>query len=131
MRNQRQKKNLNSLNTLRGLVTSVVYAHSYTHIALKEDHLPSQYYLPCGILAGVMSTLITQPADVIKTRMQIQPQVYPTLPITIASVVRDRGLGGLFIGTLPRTTRRTLMAAFTWAFYEQVGTIVLISSSWR
>lgn len=92
-------------------------------IALNEQRLPSQYNLPCGIIAGVMSTLITQPADVIKTRMQIHPQKYPTLPVTIASVLKDRGLGGLFIGTLPRTTRRTLMAAFTWAFYEEVCTL--------
>ena len=103
--------------------------YACTHTALNEQHLPSQYNLPCGIIAGVMSTLITQPADVIKTRMQIQPQEYPTIFTTIGSVVRDRGLKGLFIGTLPRTTRRTLMAAFTWAFYEEVCKLLIFVAS--
>lgn len=29
----------------------------------------------CGILAGVLASLITQPADVVKTQVQVNPQL--------------------------------------------------------
>ena len=71
-------------------------------------------------MAGVLASLITQPADVVKTRMQINPQQYPTLLSTIAYTLRERGPQGLFTGSMPRAARRTFMAAFTWLFYEEV-----------
>ena len=100
-----------------------------------EQQLPSSYNFPCGVVAGVLASVTTQPADVVKTRMQLQPQAYPSVVSTIAVVVRNNGLRGLLVGLAPRATRRTLMAAFTWAFYEEVserGTCVCISkeTSW-
>lgn len=29
----------------------------------------------CGVLAGVLASLITQPADVVKTHVQVKPQL--------------------------------------------------------
>ena len=90
-------------------------------VVTQEDQLPSCYSFPCGVLAGVLASVTTQPADVVKTRMQLQPQAYPSVISTIAVVVRNNGLRGLLVGLAPRATRRTLMAAFTWTFYEEVS----------
>lgn len=75
-------------------------------------------------MAGVLASLITQPADVVKTRMQINPRQYPTLLSTLAYTLRERGPQGLFTGSMPRAARRTFMAAFTWLFYEEVRAAV-------
>ena len=85
------------------------------------DSLSPLQHLSCGIVAGFAASVITQPADVIKTRMQLQPKAYPSLPATIANIIRSNGVHGMFTGAVPRAMRRTLMAAFTWAFYEEVS----------
>lgn len=104
------------------LVVVVVYRMYTQHIHIVTGELPppSMYNFPCGVLSGVMASVLTQPFDVIKTRMQVNPQGYPTLYHTLHTTLRDMGVRGLFTGFMPRATRRTLMAAFTWAFYEEV-----------
>lgn len=89
--------------------------------ALDVDQLPSQYSLPCGLVAGLLASTTTQPADVIKTRMQLHPQSFSSLPSTLLATIQEGGLRSLFVGLVPRATRRTLMASFTWAFYEHVS----------
>ena len=89
-----------------------------------EEPPPAMYNFPCGVVSGVMASVITQPFDVIKTRMQVKPKTYPTLSATLLVTIKDMGLKGLFTGFVPRATRRTLMAAFTWAFYEEVSAAI-------
>eukprot|EP00731_Ephydatia_muelleri_P029309 Em0020g953a len=72
-----------------------------------------------------MASLVTQPADVIKTHMQLKPEVHTNIRSTIAGIVRSYGAKGLFTGFAPRVTRRSLMAAFTWTFYEQLVTLIM------
>ncbi|GIZ00527.1 mitochondrial glycine transporter [Caerostris extrusa] len=74
----------------------------------------------CGIIAGILASAITQPADVIKTKMQLYPQRYNTVPIAVTLVFKDSGVKGFFVGMVPRVLRRTLMAAMAWTVYEQV-----------
>ncbi len=104
------------------LFTCIFHSHTLTqtHTALQREHLAPIHNLTCGVMAGVLASLITQPADVVKTRMQINPSQYPTLLSTLAYTLRERGPQGLFTGSMPRAARRTFMAAFTWLFYEEV-----------
>lgn len=83
--------------------------------------LPSTYHFPCGVLAGILASVTTQPADVVKTRMQLQPNVYGSFFNTLAVIVQNNGVRGLFSGLLPRATRRTLASAFMWTLYEEVS----------
>lgn len=89
-----------------------------------EEPPPAMYNFPCGVVSGVMASVITQPFDVIKTRMQVKPQTYRTLRETLIVTIRQSGLKGLLTGFVPRATRRTLMASFTWAFYEEIVAFV-------
>lgn len=86
-----------------------------------EETLPSTYHFPCGVLAGILASVTTQPADVVKTRMQLQPNVYGSFFNTLALIVHNNGVRGLFSGLLPRATRRTLASAFMWTLYEEVS----------
>lgn len=86
-----------------------------------KQQLPATVYLPCGLAAGLLAATTTQPFDVVKTRMQLEPHSYSRFAPTMVSLVRSEGVHRLFTGLVPRVTRRTLMAAFTWAFYEEVS----------
>lgn len=114
----------------RDVPFSALYLTFYTQSkqiassALQREHLAPIHNLTCGVMAGVLASLITQPADVVKTRMQINPHQYPTLLSTLAYTLRERGPQGLFTGSMPRAARRTFMAAFTWLFYEEISQFI-------
>ncbi|XP_015917319.1 mitochondrial glycine transporter A [Parasteatoda tepidariorum] len=88
------------------------YVHDYVSTA------PVNF--TCGIVAGVFAAGITQPADVIKTKMQLYPKKYNTVPVAATLVFKENGIQGFFSGMVPRVVRRTLMAALAWTVYEQV-----------
>ncbi|CAL9693495.1 unnamed protein product [Knipowitschia caucasica] len=109
---------------LRDVPFSGIYVmfYSQTKAALPEEisltvSAPVANFF-CGVLAGVLASLITQPADVVKTRVQINPQVR-TLQ-AIASIYVEHGVDGFFRGAVPRLLRRTMMAAMAWTVYEQM-----------
>jgi len=85
-----------------------------------EMKYKANIHFVCGVSAGILASLATQPADVIKTQMQLYPFRYKNTIDCVVVVVRNNGLLGLFRGTLPRCIRRTLMAALTWTVYESV-----------
>ncbi|XP_053577347.1 mitochondrial glycine transporter [Bombina bombina] len=74
----------------------------------------------CGIMGGIMASVATQPADVIKTHMQISRERYRWTGQAAASIYQNQGLTGFFRGGVPRALRRTLMAAMAWTVYEQM-----------
>nr|XP_015800697.2 mitochondrial glycine transporter B [Nothobranchius furzeri] len=80
----------------------------------------------CGILAGVLASLITQPADVIKTHVQVNPQLRTAE--AVRNVYVEHGLQGFFSGAVPRSLRRTMMAAMAWTVYEQMMTRIGLKS---
>lgn len=69
-------------------------------------------------MAATLATIITSPADVIKTRMQVNPTEHPTLRKAIARVVQERGPLGFFSGTSLRISRKAASAAIGWTVYE-------------
>lgn len=73
-----------------------------------------------GIMAGFLASLITQPADVIKTNAQLYPKKYNRLKTTALFIYKERGMWGFWRGLLPRTLRRTLMSALAWTVYEEI-----------
>lgn len=74
----------------------------------------------CGIFAGILASLVTQPADVIKTHMQLSPVKFRWIGQAVTLIFKDYGLRGFFQGSVPRTLRRTLVAAMAWTVYEEM-----------
>ena len=87
--------------------------------ATHTDSLSPPVIFSCGVAAGLLASISTQPADVVKTSVQVRA-ANTGLVETVFNICQRTGLRGMFVGILPRATRRTLMAAFTWSFYEQV-----------
>ncbi|XP_072026603.1 mitochondrial glycine transporter A-like [Amphiura filiformis] len=73
----------------------------------------------CGILSGMVAAVATQPADVVKTHMQLYPKRHSNITSTVQYIVKENGVHGLFKGIAPRCIRRTLMAALAWTVYEE------------
>ncbi|XP_059427621.1 mitochondrial glycine transporter B isoform X1 [Carassius carassius] len=111
---------------LRDAPFSGIYVMFYSQAkkALPEE-ISSSSFVPlvnfgCGVVAGILASLATQPADVIKTHMQVSPALYPKTSDAVRHVYAKHGLSGFFRGAVPRSLRRTLMAAMAWTVYEQL-----------
>lgn len=98
------------------------------------DRSGSAWYFASAGLSGIIASAITQPLDVIKTRLQTQEILrdmardgaettevrYRGLVTTFASVLREEGVRGLYRGTLPRMVFAAPSAAMCWGTYDAV-----------
>ncbi|XP_071387378.1 mitochondrial glycine transporter A-like [Centroberyx affinis] len=109
---------------LRDAPFSGIYVmfYSQTKASLPKEVSMSAYAplanFSCGVLAGVLASLITQPADVVKTHVQVSPQLRTA--DAIRYIYTEHGFQGFFRGAVPRLLRRTMMAAMAWTVYEQM-----------
>jgi len=79
---------------------------------------PESAHMLAGLTAGLLASIVTQPADVVKTRMQLESG--RGILQTTASLYREAGLRGFTAGLAPRMMRRTVMAALAWTVYEKM-----------
>ncbi|XP_030754332.1 mitochondrial glycine transporter-like isoform X2 [Sitophilus oryzae] len=106
---------------------SGLYLMFYTQAKqlVPQEILNTQYASPihftCGVTAGILASVVTQPADVLKTKMQLYPTKFNGLWSVIVYVHNNYGVQGYFKGMVPRMLRRTLMAAMAWTVYEQIS----------
>jgi len=85
-----------------------------------NGYLASITHFSCGISAGLLASLVTHPADVVKTRMQLEPLIYPSVTKACKQILVLSGPRGFLIGLAPRMLRRTLMSALAWTCYEEI-----------
>ncbi|RUS88954.1 hypothetical protein EGW08_003290 [Elysia chlorotica] len=106
---------------LRDVPFSGLYLLFYTNLKEFTTGISNPAYTTFinGIIAGSLSSLVTQPADVIKTNMQLYPKKYGRLKPVMILIYNERGLIGFWRGLVPRTLRRTLMSAMAWTVYEE------------
>eukprot|EP00054_Salpingoeca_dolichothecata_P008385 m.47766 g.47766 ORF g.47766 m.47766 type:complete len:336 (-) comp17695_c1_seq1:793-1800(-) len=76
--------------------------------------------LTSGIGAGALASLLSQPQDVIKTRVQVST-THQTMVSAFFDILKTQGVRGLYAGLAPRIMRRTFMAAVSWTVYEEVA----------
>ncbi|XP_053200702.1 mitochondrial glycine transporter B-like isoform X2 [Panonychus citri] len=92
--------------------------NSRNHHDNPQPNLETFINFTCSLVSGIFASIITHPADVIKTRMQLDPKGFPGLSSSVAIIFRDKGSIGFFIGLTPRLMRRAAMTAFTWTIFE-------------
>ncbi|XP_067005836.1 mitochondrial glycine transporter A [Anabrus simplex] len=85
-----------------------------------NSSLSAPIHFSCGLTAGLLASVVTQPADVLKTKMQLYPNKFGGIYSVIIYVHQKYGIRGYFKGLVPRMLRRTLMAAMAWTVYEQI-----------
>jgi len=79
-----------------------------------------------GINAGLFASIVTHPFDMIKTQIQLSQE--PLSFRTAARKIYDRfGAAGFMRGITLRASRRALMAACSWTFYEELSRLFKLS----
>jgi solute carrier family 25 protein 38 len=73
-----------------------------------------------GILAACLATAITNPFDAVKTRLQLQPDVYRHTFVAFGKMLREEGWKSLFRGLGLRMARKGVSSALAWTVYEEV-----------
>ncbi|XP_033744069.1 LOW QUALITY PROTEIN: mitochondrial glycine transporter B-like [Pecten maximus] len=112
---------------MRDVPFSGLYLMFYTYFKqIVNDHTADESKRPalhfiCGLNAGMLASLVTQPADVVKTLMQLDPKKHAKVFETSRYVFEKYGVHGFMRGIVPRTLRRSLMAALAWTVYDGVS----------
>eukprot|EP00742_Colponemidia_sp_Colp-10_P008613 GILJ01009340.1.p1 GENE.GILJ01009340.1~~GILJ01009340.1.p1 ORF type:complete len:299 (+),score=33.48 GILJ01009340.1:41-898(+) len=79
-----------------------------------------------GAISGVLVTLATHPADVVKTRVQLQRPLeggalyYNGTLDAIKKIWRDEGIHGFYKGVTARALRKAGQAAVSWTLFEDI-----------
>ncbi|GJJ06072.1 hypothetical protein Clacol_000261 [Clathrus columnatus] len=86
------------------------------------QQLPPSITFTIGAIAGLITTYVTQPLDVIKTRMQSLEarQKYKTSFHCAYVTYRDDGLLRFWAGTTPRLMRLIISGGITFSVYEHL-----------
>lgn len=71
-----------------------------------------------GAFAGGVGSLISNPMDVIKTRVMTQPGLYPTVWSAVTKLWAEEGAAAFFKGTAPRLLHKVPANAIFFATYE-------------
>ncbi|KAL3157456.1 hypothetical protein ABBQ32_011922 [Trebouxia sp. C0010 RCD-2024] len=104
---------------------SAIYYMLYTDLRQrfhKEGRSSTGVNFASGAAAAVVATLATQPADVIRTRMQLVAANGKHLsPVkTLQVAMQTGGAKALLVGALPRVLKRTVQTAVVWTMYEEL-----------
>ncbi|KAJ1964224.1 hypothetical protein IWQ62_002994 [Dispira parvispora] len=76
--------------------------------------------MTAGMFAGVIATCLTQPFDMIKTRMQLKPDLYTSTLQSAKRIFRDDGIRGYFRGAGLRIMRKAISTSISWTVYEEI-----------
>lgn len=109
----------------RDVPFSGLYLMFYEHLKAVtprevKELQPSAVHFLSGLVAGVLASLVTQPADVVKTELQLARGQGRRVLNTAADILWRQGLAGFTTGFVPRALRRTMMAALAWTVYEKM-----------
>ena len=73
-----------------------------------------------GVFAGTVCSVISNPFDAVKTRIQLQPDQYRNMAQGAARMVREEGVRALWDGLALRMSRKALSSALAWTVYEEL-----------
>ena len=76
--------------------------------------------LAASALAAGIATTLTNPFDVLKTRVQLMPKRHVGMLETVRYVIREDGPRSLLDGLGLRIGRKAVSAAMTWTAYEEI-----------
>jgi len=79
-----------------------------------------------GSMAGVGSVFLTQPQDVVKSRMQSEKakELYSGTVDCFMKLLKQEGVASLFAGALPRSIQMGASVGITFAIYPMINQIL-------
>jgi dicarboxylate transporter 10 len=102
---------------------------SFKHFLVDHEHWDpkkSRTHLTASCLAGVVATVITQPVDVIKTRIMNAGKegLPPSTAVVVKHMLTHEGPAAFFKGFVPALTRLGPHTIATFLFLERLKIIV-------
>ncbi|EPX72997.1 carrier with solute carrier repeats [Schizosaccharomyces octosporus yFS286] len=92
------------------------------HETLPGDVLHNPYNnsvnIASGMVSGIIATTITNPFDMLKTRVQLQPELYKNFLYCAKRVYINEGIYGFLDGLALRVLRKSVSSTITWSVYE-------------
>ncbi|KAK5654938.1 hypothetical protein OQA88_6695 [Cercophora sp. LCS_1] len=73
-----------------------------------------------GVFSGVVCSVISNPFDAVKTRIQLQPDGYRNMVHAARRMVGEEGFRALWDGLALRMSRKALSSALAWTVYEEL-----------
>lgn len=73
-----------------------------------------------GIFSGTVCSIISNPFDAVKTRIQLQPERYRNMFSAARRMVGEEGARALWDGLALRMSRKALSSALAWTVYEEL-----------
>ncbi|KAF9612428.1 hypothetical protein IFM89_000176, partial [Coptis chinensis] len=73
-----------------------------------------------GAAAGIVSTLVCHPLEVLKDRLTISREAYPTISLALKKMYRDGGIGGMYAGLCPTLIGMLPYSTCYYFMYETV-----------
>ena len=86
----------------------------------KEAFSPACINFVSGILAGTSCATVSNPFDAVKTRIQLQPNMYYNMWHGAAKMMREEGPRAFSDGLALRISRKALSSALAWTLYEEL-----------
>ncbi|KAJ8770859.1 hypothetical protein K2173_021774 [Erythroxylum novogranatense] len=82
-----------------------------------------------GAAAGVISTLACHPLEVLKDRLTVSPDIYPSLNVAISQIYNSGGIGGFYAGISPTLIGMLPYSTCYYFMYETMKTSYCHSKS--
>ncbi|KAK6263876.1 hypothetical protein SCA6_019310 [Theobroma cacao] len=73
-----------------------------------------------GAAAGIVSTLACHPLEVLKDRLTVSPDIYPSLSIAISKIYKDGGVGAFYAGISPTLIGMLPYSTCYYFLYEKL-----------
>ncbi|OIW34806.1 mitochondrial carrier [Coniochaeta ligniaria NRRL 30616] len=73
-----------------------------------------------ALSAGVICSVLTNPFDAVKTRIQLQPGEYKNMWAASRKMLAEEGVRSMWDGLALRMSRKALSSALAWTVYEEL-----------
>ncbi|KAK2729944.1 mitochondrial carrier [Colletotrichum kahawae] len=73
-----------------------------------------------AIMAGATCSVISNPFDAVKTRIQLQPSIYRNMYQACRKMLAEEGARSLLDGVTLRMSRKAMSSALAWTVYEEL-----------
>ncbi|KAG7292129.1 hypothetical protein NEMBOFW57_002162 [Staphylotrichum longicolle] len=73
-----------------------------------------------GVVSGVVCSVVSNPFDAVKTRIQLQPGRYRNMVQGARRMVGEEGVRALWDGLALRMSRKAVSSALAWTVYEEL-----------